>query len=502
MTLVTSAASWYFKGRLGRIKRSIEHPDVVQQEQLASLIKSAGKTAFGRKHGFDSIINYNDFAGRVPLQDYETLKIFINRMRQGEPDLLWPGQVRWFAKSSGTTSNKSKFIPVTTQALHQCHYKGARDVLAFFFSNIEKSKLFQGKSLIMGGSTSVLGEKTLSGDLSSILLINSPLMGRFFSAISTSVSLLNDWEEKLEVVATKTMHQNVTSLSGVPSWNLLLLKKILEKSGKNTILDVWPNLELFIHGGVSFVPYREQFRRIIPSDRMRYLETFNASEGFFGIQNDFSTDDMLLMLDYGVFYEFVTLDQLNQENPKSLVLTEVEIGKPYAMIITTNGGLWRYYIGDTVEFTSLAPYKFKISGRTASYINAFGEELMVYNTDKAFEFACQQTGALICEYTAGPVFLDGNSAAAHEYVVEFEKLPPNLHEFTAIFDAKIKDLNSDYEAKRTSELLLKMPVIKCAPKGTFFNWMRKRGKVGGQNKVPRLSNNRLIIEDLLSFMNN
>lgn len=498
----TSVGSWYFKQRLGRIKHFIENPDSVQKEQLRTLLSGAKKTAFGLKYSFESIKSPKDYSERVPLQDYETLKVFIDRMRLGESNLLWPGKVRWFAKSSGTTSNKSKYIPITSQVLHECHYKGARDVLACYFSNTQNSQLFEGKTLIMGGSMTTMNEKTFIGDLSSILLLNSPIVGKWFSAINTSISLIKDWEEKLDAVAKKTINQNITSFGGVPSWNLLLLKRILEVSGKESILDVWPNLELFIHGGVSFIPYREQFQKIIPSAKMRYLETFNASEGFFGIQNDFSNNDMLLMLDYGIYYEFLPLAEINNPAPQTLTLEQVQVGKHYAMIITTNGGLWRYSIGDTVEFTSTLPYKFKIVGRTASYINAFGEELMVFNTDKAFEYACQQTGAVITEYTGGPVFLDGNRAAAHEYIVEFEKPPPNIKVFATIFDSKIMELNSDYEAKRSKDMLLKMPVINSAPKNTFYKWMKARGKVGGQNKIPRLSNNRLILDELLSFMNN
>jgi len=478
-----------------------ENPQETQNKQLMSLLSYAKLTSFGKRYGFGSISRYGEFKERVPLNDYESLKVYIDRMRLGEPDLLWPGLVRWFAKSSGTTSTKSKYIPVSSKAFQDCHFKGAKDVMAIYFSNSTTSKLFGGKALIMGGSSGVLGKKILFGDLSALLLLKSPAIGKHLTLLDTSISLIESWEEKLEVISEIAPKENITSLSGVPSWNLILLKKIIEKTRRENILEVWPNLELFIHGGVSFAPYREQFKKLIPSNQMNYLETFNASEGFFGIQDNPGSNDMLLMLDYGVFYEFVPVCQLNSENPEVVSLESVEVGKPYAMVITTNGGLWRYNIGDTIEFTSLNPYRFIIVGRTASFINTFGEELMVHNTDKAFEHACMLTNAVISEYTAGPVFLSGNTAAAHEFVVEFEKLPQSIHEFASIFDSTLKDLNSDYEAKRSNDILLRMPIIHIAPQRTFYNWMKKRGKVGGQNKVPRLSNDRLIIEDLFKFMN-
>ena len=502
MSFINSVVSWYLKKRISQIEYFISNPFEVQEDILQKLLTFAEDTEFGKKYDFASIKTYEDFKNRLPLQSYEEVKHYIDRLRKGENNLIWPTEIKWFAKSSGTTSDKSKFIPVSDESLEDCHFKGGRDVLAFYTHNRPDNKMFTGKGLVLGGSHKVseFNNKAYFGDLSAILLQNFPSWGEFFRTPNLSLVLLDNWEEKLEKIANFTKKENVTNISGVPSWNLVLLKKILEITGRNNILEVWPNLELFIHGGVSFVPYREQFQKMIPSERMYYLETYNASEGFFGIQDRPCNNEMMLMLDYGIFYEFIPLDEFDKENPKVVTLENVQMGTNYALVITTNGGLWRYVIGDTIMFTSLAPFRIIISGRTKNFINAFGEEVIIDNADKAIDAACKATGAIISEYTAAPVFLKDNESAAHEYLIEFETEPNNLKNFIEILDKQLQSLNSDYEAKRSSNLMLSLPIVHAVPQGTFFRWLKSKGKMGGQNKVPRLYNDRKYVEEILNFM--
>ncbi len=502
MPFLNSVLSWYFKSRYSQIEHFKNHPIEVQDELLKNLLQTASNTEWGRKYDYKSIRHYQEFRQRVPLQDYEQVKPYVDRLLKGEKNLTWPGEIKWFAKSSGTTSDKSKFIPLSEESLEDCHFKAGKDVMSIYCQNNPHTQIFSGKGLIMGGSHKVseFSNNAYFGDLSAILLQNFPFWGEFFRTPDLKLALLENWEEKLDRIARSSSQENVTSISGVPSWNLLLLKKILEMTRSKNILEVWPNLELFIHGGVSFVPYREQFEKLIPSSNMYYLETYNASEGFFGIQEKAGAGDMLLMLDYGVFYEFIPVNELEHEHPRALSLEEVEVNTNYAMVITTNGGLWRYMIGDTIQFTSTSPFHIRISGRTRNFINAFGEEVIVENTDKALDAACRHTGAIISEYTAAPIYLDQKDAAAHEYIIEFEVLPHSLETFTQALDQELQNLNSDYEAKRTSDLMLKMPKITVAPKDTFFNWLKSKGKIGGQNKVPRLYNGRKYVEEILQFI--
>lgn len=502
MSFVNSVVSWFLKKRISRIEYFMSHPGEVQDKTLRELLGFARDTEWGKKFGYRDIKSYEEYRDRVPLQDYTEVKPYIDRMLHGEQDVLWPTNIQWFAKSSGTTSDRSKFIPISQEALSDCHYRAGKDVMSIYINNNPGTRVFDGKGLIMGGSHKVseFNNKVYFGDLSAVLLQNTPFYGNIFRTPDLSLALLEDWEEKLDKIAHSTYSQNVTSISGVPSWNLILLKRLLDITGRDNINEVWPNLELFIHGGVSFAPYQGQFEKIIPNPRMQYLETYNASEGFFGIQDRKESKEMLLMLDYGIFYEFIPMDEYGQTGQRAVTISEVDTSTNYAMVISTNTGLWRYLIGDTVRFTSLSPYRIKISGRTKNFINAFGEEVIVDNTDIAIKTASDQTSSIISEYTAAPVYLDDKQRAAHQYIIEFEKEPSDIGRFAELLDNKLKELNSDYEAKRSADLMLKKPEISVVPKGTFFNWLKSKGKIGGQNKVPRLYNNRKYVDEILSFL--
>ncbi len=501
MSFISKVISWFLKKRVAQIEYFKTRPHEVQENTLKELLSLARETQWGRKHGFSSIARYEDFRERVPLQDYEDIKPMVDRILKGEQNILWPSDIHWFAKSSGTTGDRSKFIPISQESLSNCHYKAGKDVLSIFCHNNPRSNIFDGKALIMGGSHKVseFNSQAYFGDLSAVLLQNAPFYGELLRIPDLSLALLDDWEEKLDRVAHATYNQNVTNISGVPSWNLILLKRILEITGRSDILEVWPKLELFIHGGVSFAPYRSQFAKIIPSPAMQYMETYNASEGFFGIQDQPNKEELLLMLDYGIFYEFIAMDELGQAEARAIPLPEVRTGINYAMVISTNAGLWRYLIGDTVSFTSLSPYRIRISGRTKSYINAFGEEVIVDNTDRALQAASEETGAIISEYTAAPIYLDDRQSAAHQYVIEFEKEPGDMEDFIRLLDEELKALNSDYEAKRSADLMLKKPKVTPVAPGSFFKWLKSKGRIGGQNKVPRLYNSRKYVDEILSF---
>jgi hypothetical protein len=502
MIIINSIVSWFIKKRIHQIDLFRKYPIEVQNEWFEKLISSAKNTEWGLQYDYQSIETIRQFKERVPVQDYENLKHYVERIKKGEQNLLWPSEIKWFAKSSGTTNDKSKFIPISSESLEECHYKGGTDMLSIYYNNFPDSKVFSGKSLMMGGSQRIneLNEEQSYGDLSAIIMHNMPAWAQFFRSPDLSVALMENWDQKLEKMAEITSKENITNIAGVPSWTLVLAKKILEKTGKKNLLEVWPNLELFMHGGVSFTPYREQFKQLIPSDNMHYLETYNASEGFFGIEDVPNSSDLLLMLDYGIFYEFMPLSELGKEFPKTLQLDEVELNTPYALVISTNGGLWRYIIGDTIKFTHLYPFRIRITGRTKHFINAFGEELMIENADKAIAEACKQTNATINDYTAAPIYMTEGSGG-HEWVIEFEKEPDSLEKFKNILDSELKRINSDYEAKRYNNYILKEPLIISVPKNTFKNWLKHKGKLGGQNKVPRLSNNREYIDDLKKFIN-
>ncbi|HUH33193.1 MAG TPA: GH3 auxin-responsive promoter family protein, partial [Daejeonella sp.] len=493
MTIVNSIFTWIMKKRMHQIELFVKYPHDVQEEWFQSLISSAQHTEWGKEHGYPSIYNQTTFKERVPIQNYDTLKPYIERMLKGEQNVLWPSEIKWFAKSSGTTSDRSKFIPVSEEALEECHFKGGKDLLTLYCNNRPNTKIFTGKCLVLGGSHQInqLNSESSYGDLSAVLIKNLPFWAEFYRTPEMSITLMDNFEEKVEKTARATIDVNVTNLSGVPTWNIVLAKRVLEITGKDNLLEVWPNLELYFHGAVNFTPYREQFKNLIPSSDMYYLETYNASEGFFGIQDQSNSEEMLLMLDYGIFYEFLPMENFGDENPKTLGLDEVELNKNYAIIISTNAGLWRYLIGDTVKFTSLSPFRIKITGRTKHFINAFGEELIIDNAEKGLTMACHETGAIIRDYTAGPIYFKGNEAGGHEWIIEFEKKPDNAERFTDVLDQTLREVNSDYDAKRFKDLALRRPLIHVAPEGTFYNWMKNRGKLGGQHKVPRLANERV-----------
>lgn len=493
----------FFMKRAGKIEKISIEAEEVQRRVLASLLSRAADTEWGNRYRYADIKDYEQYAGKVPVNTYEDLKGFIDRMRHGEKDILWPGRVKWYAKSSGTTNDKSKFIPVSPAGLKDTHYAGGSDAVSLYLRNYPKSRLFDGRALILGGSHSPNYNLpgSLVGDLSAILIENINPLVNIVRTPPKHIALLQDFEEKRDRIAELASRQNVTNLSGVPSWMMAVLNRILEITGKDNLTEVWPRLEVFFHGGVAFTPYREQYRRLIPSEGMHYMETYNASEGFFGLQNDPTDPAMLLMTDYGVFYEFIPLEEVGTDHPKAVPLWGVEKGKNYAIVISTSCGLWRYQIGDTVRFTSVRPYKFIISGRTKSFINAFGEELIVDNAEKGLARACRETGAIVSEYTAAPVFMDNNGRCRHQWVIEFEKEPANLETFAEILDKALQEINSDYEAKRYKGLTLQPLEIIKARHGLFNDWLKSKGKLGGQHKVPRLANNRDIIEQVLALNN-
>ena len=468
---------------------------------LSKLMHKAEATEWGREHGFGTVKTYGQFAATSPVNTYDDLKHFIDRMRQGEVDVLWPGRVRWYAKSSGTTNDKSKFIPVSKDGLKDTHYAGGRDAVAWYLGNNLESRIFDGKALILGGShaPNYNLKGSLVGDLSAILIENINPLVNLVRVPKKQTALLSDFEVKRDRIAREAICENVTNLSGVPSWMLSVMTRVLEITGKDNLAEVWPNLEMFFHGGVAFTPYREQYKRLVPSEKMHYMETYNASEGFFGLQDDPTDLSMSLMLDYGVFYEFIPMDEIESQNPQVLPLWGVETGKNYAMVISTSSGLWRYMIGDTVRFTSTNPYKFIITGRTKFFINAFGEELIVDNAEAGLAEACKQTGAQVLEYTAAPVFMDGDGKCRHQWLVEFAKAPEDVNMFAKILDMTLQQVNSDYEAKRYKDITLQPLELVVARKGLFHDWLASKGKLGGQHKVPRLSNNRTHIEEMLQF---
>jgi hypothetical protein len=502
MPILNSIASWLMKKRMHQIELFMKYPIDVQMEWMYSLTRDASNTEYGTAHNFSEVTNYEQFKNQIPLNDYESLKPLIERTRRGEQNLLWHSEIKWFAKSSGTT-DKSKFLPVSQESLDGCHYNAGRDMVTLWCYNNPETQLFTGKSLALGGSYKEdhFGDhNSFHGDVSAIIIQNLPMWADFFRAPDVSIALMDEWESKLEQMALSMMDENVTSLAGVPSWMLVLLKRILEKKNVSTVQEVWPNLEVYFHGGVSFTPYKEQFIKLFGNNNVNFMQLYNASEGFFGIQDQMKSDEMLLMLDYGIFYEFIDIKDLGTPdvNKKTINLDGVKPGVDYSMIITTNAGLWRYQVGDVIQFTSTNPYRFKISGRTKQHINVFGEELMVHNTDAAIAAACEKTHAMVKDYTVAPVFMQNNSGA-HEWLIEFEKEPNNFEFFVSVLDEALKKQNSDYEAKRYNNFVLHFPHVNKMPVNSFYNWLKANNKVGGQFKVPRLSNDRKVLEEILKM---
>ncbi len=502
MKVLNSIITWAFKQRIGQVEHFIEHPYKTQSKIFSHLMQTAKDTEFGKAYDFASITTIEQFKNRVPIYNYESLFPYIERVLKGQQNVLWPSPITWFAKSSGTTSGKSKFIPVSKETLDECHFKAGKDLMAIYCHNNPDSNVFSGKTLMMGGShqKNNLNEKTKFGDVSAVMMQNMPLWSQFIRTPELKIALLDEWEEKLDLMAKSTVNQNVTNIAGVPTWTLVLIRYLFEMTGHTDVSDIWPNLELYVHGGVNFSPYKQQFMGLIGKQSMRYYQAYNASEGFFGMQIENHSDDMLLMLDYGVFYEFIPMAELHRQNPEAVTLDQVEVGHTYAIVISTNSGLWRYRIGDLVEFTSTNPFKIKVAGRTKSFINAFGEEVIVDNADQAILKACEATNAILKDYTAAPIYFSKDGQGAHEWLVEFEQSPTDLKLFTSILDEHLQSINSDYEAKRHKSIALGLPVVRKVPSDTFTNWLKIKGKLGGQNKVPRLKNDRSIIEDILKSL--
>jgi hypothetical protein len=499
LPIINSIATWILKKRIHQIELFIKYPNEVQEELLFNLIKTAENTVIGKEYEFSSIKNYKTFSDRIPVSTYEELAPMIKQTRKGAQNVFWPTNIKWFAKSSGTTNAKSKFIPVSNESLEGCHYKASKDLLCLYLNNNEESQMFVGKSLRLGGSKQMYeNNNTFFGDLSAILIDNMPVWAEFSSTPSSRVSLMSDWEAKLPAIINETINENVTSLAGVPSWMLVLLNKALEETEKNSILDIWPNAEVYFHGGVNFEPYKEQYKKLFPKDNFKYYEIYNASEGFFAIQDLNNSSELLLMLDYGIFYEFIPMDTFGTKNQKVIPLSEVELFKNYAIVITTNSGLWRYLIGDTIRFTSLSPHRIMVTGRTKHHINVFGEELMVENTDKAIAIASKELNCEVIDYTVAPIFMEGKEKGAHEWIIEFKKRPVDLEKFSILLDNTLQELNSDYEAKRSNNITLNPLKINVANEGLFYSWLKNQNKLGGQNKVPRLSNERNYLESILS----
>jgi hypothetical protein len=502
MNLLSKTISFLARLRYRRIHNWIHNPAAAQRHVLQSLISDAQYTVFGKKYNFARLFTIKEFKQRVPLQEYDDMRPYIERMMQGEENVLWNTPVTWFAKSSGTTNDKSKFIPVSEESLKENHFRASKDVLTKYYNNFPNSGLLTGKGLVVGGSHTInkVNDEIQYGDLSAVLMQNSPFWGQWLRTPELSIALLDEWENKIEQLALVTSQENVTSLAGVPTWTLLLMKRILEITGKKTIGEVWPNLELYMNGGVSFIPYRDQFEKIIGKP-INYLEIYNASEGFIAAQEKPNDDGLLLFTEHGIFYEFMPVSEYGDKHAKTFSLNHVKLNTNYAIVISTTGGLWRYIMGDTISFTSLDPYKIKITGRLKHYMNAFGEEVIVDNADKAVAIAARQTNAIVKDYTAAPVYFTENSNGAHEWVIEFEKAPDDLAAFTAAMDAALKDINSDYEAKRHKNIALRMPIVHAVAEGTFTKWLKKKNKVGGQHKVPRLSNDRTVLEEIKKGMN-
>ncbi len=488
--------------RQSAIDNFMHNPIDTQQQVFNDLIGSAQFTEYGKKYRFEEINNIAEFQKNVPINDYETLKPYIQRILEGTQNVLWPSPIKWFAKSSGTTSDKSKFIPVSKESLDNTHFRAGKDVLALYLRENPASNLTNGKCLILGGSHQVnqLNAASFFGDLSAVTLQNMPFAGQLFRLPELSIALMTEWEEKIDRMAHSTINENVTYIAGVPTWTIVLIKRIFEITGKNSLLDIWPNLELYIHGGVNFTPYRRQFEQLIPSPNMHYRETYNASEGFFAAQDREDEEGMLLFLNHGIFYEFMPMEEYGKEHPRTLTLKEVELYKNYAIVVSTNGGLWRYLVGDTVQFTCLSPFRIKVTGRLKHFINAFGEELIVDNADNAIAIACAETGAVVADYSAAPVYMTGEDNGAHEWIIEFDYLPVPLEQFTNLLDKSLQAINSDYEAKRYKDMALRMPVVHRMPKDGFQHWLKDKGKLGGQHKVPRLSNERTYIEEMLPYV--
>ena len=501
MKILSPVISTLARIRFWGVQNWITYPISAQRNVLQHLVTQGQYTDFGKKYNFNRLFTIKDFKKRVPIHEYDDLKPYIQRMMNGEENVLWNTPINWFAKSSGTTSDKSKFIPLSEESFKEMHFKASKDVLTHYYNNFPESDLLTGKALVVGGSHQVnsINDEIQYGDLSAVLMQNSPFWGQWIRTPELRIALLDEWENKIEKLAENTLNENVTSIAGVPTWTIILIKRLLEMSGKSTLKEVWPNLELYLHGGVSFTPYRKQMEKLIGGP-INYLETYNASEGFFAAQCMPNDEGMLLFTDHGIFYEFLPLEEYGKPDARTVGLRQVELNKNYALVISTNGGLWRYLVGDTVAFTSLKPYKIKVTGRVKYFMNAFGEEVIAENADKAIAKACEVTHTVVNDYTAAPIYFNENENGAHEWLIEFDSPPEDLDSFTKELDSALKDLNSDYEAKRYKNIALRMPLVRSVPHGTFQLWLKTKGKLGGQHKVPRLSNERKMIEEINALL--
>jgi len=498
--IVNSIASWFLKKRFHQIELFLKYPMEVQEELLQNLLQKAKNTEIGKQYDFNSILSYREFAARVPVTNYEESEASIERARKGETNIFWPKPIKWFAKSSGTTNAKSKFIPVSQESLEDCHFAASKDLLCMYLNNNPESQLFVGKGLRLGGSKELYEENgTVFGDLSAILIDNMPFWAEYSSTPRNEISLMADWETKMQAIVNETINENVTSLAGVPSWMMVLLNTVMETTGKDSLFDIWPNLEVYFHGGVSFEPYINQYKRLLPHDNFKYYEIYNASEGFFAIQDKNDSNELLLMLDYGIFYEFIPMESYGTPEQQIIPLNDVEEGKNYAIVITTNAGLWRYKIGDTVRFTSINPFRIKVTGRTKHHINVFGEELIIENAEAALRKVSKLTETEIVDYTVAPIFMEGKEKGAHEWIIEFKNRPQDFNNFSQLLDKALQEVNSDYEAKRYNNTTLNAPTIHCGREKLFYDWLKQQDKLGGQHKIPRLSNSREYLEELLSL---
>ena len=494
------AIKQFMHQRMENIRGFMEHPVETQERLLKNLLEQSSSTEWGKLNGYKDITSKEQFAQQMPVSTYEKFYPWIERCLKGEQQILWHSDIHWFSKSSGTTNAKSKFIPVSKESLKDCHYKGGKDLLTLYFDNVPDSKLFQGKSLAVGGSCSPnphINDSQI-GDISAVIMANLPTWAQYARTPSIKTALMNEWEAKIDRLADECSKENVSNLSGVPTWAVLLLEYMLDKSGKDNMLEIWPNFECFFHGAVSFHPYKSVFQKFFPSEHVHFMETYNASEGFFGVQDDLSRDDLLLYLDHGIYYEFIPIDEIDAEYPKTITLDQVQLHESYALVISTNSGLWRYNVGDVVRFTSIVPYRIKITGRTKHYINVFGEELVIENAEMAIAKACEQTNAVLANFTAGPIYFNEENKGGHEWIIEFETEPADKNQFTILLDQFLKELNSDYEAKRYKDMALLLPTVHYVPEGTFYKWLKLKGKLGGQHKVPRLSNTREHLEEILN----
>lgn len=500
MPLINETLVWFMKRRLPRLQVQRDQPMEVQAQTFAKLMQAVSGTTFGKEHGLLANSTIADFQNNVPIRNYEAFFPYIERVLKGEQFVTWNSPIKWFSKSSGTTNARSKYIPVSKESMEECHFLGGKDLMSLYVENVPNTKIFDGKGLSIGGSltNNPISGYGLAGDVSAVIMKNLPIWAQLIRTPDLEVALLSEWEDKIAKMAAITSQENVTSILGVPTWSIVLMNKVLEMTGAKNILEIWPNFEVFFHGAVAFQPYREMFKSTIFNPTVKYFEIYNASEGFFGLQDDMSLqDEMMLMLDYGIFYEFVPMAEVDKEFPIAFTADEVTVGENYALIISTNAGLWRYKIGDTVRITSKQPLRIKISGRTKQFINTFGEELMVENADKAISISCQQTGAVVADYTAGPQYMGNNSFGCHEWAIEFFEEPKDPQLFADVLDYNLRELNSDYDAKRYNDIVLKKLKLNCLKTGTFYEWLRTKGKLGGQHKVPRLSNNRDYLDEIL-----